>query len=99
MWALLTNDEVAGRLGLEGGDAMPTFGERLREIRETAEITAEAVAKEMGYHLSYVTQIETGKRRMPDGFAGKYMDALQTITRRRAEAVGLLIPTDQQEQE
>ncbi len=71
-----------------GDDALETIGETLRKLREGAEISADQVARELNMHKTYITAIEKRRRRVPDGFPGRYMDALLRIHKRRGAALG-----------
>lgn len=63
----------------------------LRSIREKGDVSADEVAVELGCSKSYVTLIETGKRPIPVGFPARYLEAVQRIVAKRAEAVGLRV--------
>lgn len=64
--------------------------EELQAKRERAKITRRELARKLAVSPSKIQRIEEQEQAMPTGFAEQYLEALQTIARERAVAVGAM---------
>jgi transcriptional regulator with XRE-family HTH domain len=73
-----------------GRDAVPGFGDRVRELREAKGLTQVALAEQAGTHFTTVSKVEKGERNASLQLALKLADALGV-------ALTKLVPADWKE--
>lgn len=66
-------------------------GSELRARRTGAGISAQRVAAHLDMDFSQLYKIEREERRMPEGFADRYIAALRHVGAEVAEAVGIQV--------
>ncbi len=60
----------------------------LRTLRINGNVRQDALARRLGMDNALLCNYESGARQLPEGLAGRYIDAVRDIAREAAKAVG-----------